>query len=78
MPDATPGAEQPRRLRPSSIGTVMRLLSEHGLSAKEVERGMDYAEAMGAGTTCEGFVLAMSRVHFTDAQLAAGSRFSLE
>ncbi len=73
-----PRDERPHRLRASSVGTVMRLLSEHGLSAKEVERGMDYAEAMGAGTICEGFVLAMSRVHFTDAQLSAGVRFHLE
>ncbi len=71
----TPRAERPRRLRASSVGTVVRLLSEHGLSAKEVERGMDYAEATGAGTICEGFMLAMSRVHLTDAQLAAGVRF---
>jgi hypothetical protein len=55
----------------------MRLLSEHGLSAKEIERGMDYVESMGAGTTCEGFVLAMSRVRFTDAQLSAGVRLHL-
>ncbi len=77
MPDGTPRAERPRRLRASAVGTVVRLLFEHGLSAKEVERGMDYAKAMGAGTTCEGFVLAMSRVRFTDAQLSAGVRFHL-
>ncbi len=77
MPDGTPRVERPRGLRASSVGTVARLLSEHGLSAKEVERGMDYAEAMGAGTIYESFMLAMSRAHFTDAQLSAGVRFHL-
>lgn len=77
MPDGTPWAKRPHRLRASSVKTVVRLLSEQGLSAKEVERGMDYAEAMGAGTICESFKLAMSRVHLTDAQLSAGMRFHL-
>ena len=53
------------------------MLLERGLSAKEVGRGMDYAEAMGAGTICESFKLAMSRVHLSDAQLSAGVRFHL-
>lgn len=77
MPDGASTTEWPRKLRMSTVGTLARLLSEHGLSAEEVERGMDYAEAMGAGTTRDGFVLAMSRVLFTDAQLAAGVRFPL-
>jgi len=77
MLDGTSRTERPRRLRASSVGTVVRLLSEHGLSAEEVERGMDYAEAMGASTICESFVLAMSRAHLTDAQLSAGVRFHL-
>lgn len=77
MPDGTSWAKRPRRLWASSVETVVRLLSEHGLSAKEVERGMDYAEAMGAGTICESFKLAMSRVHFSDAQLSAGVLFHL-
>lgn len=77
MPEGTSGTEWPRRLQGSTVGTLVRLLSEHGLSAEEVECGMDYAEAMGAVTTRDGFVLAMSRVLFTDAQLAAGIRFPL-
>lgn len=77
MLDGTSRTEWPCRLRASTVGTLVRLLSEHGLSAEEVERGMGYAEAMGAGTTRDGFVLAMSRVLFTDAQLAAGVRFPL-
>lgn len=77
MVDGTSGTEWPRELRVSTVGTLVRLLSEHGLSAEEVERGMEYAEAMGAGTTRDGFVLAMSRVLLTDAQLAAGVRFPL-
>jgi superfamily II helicase len=77
MPDSTPRVERLRGLRASSVRTVARLLSERGLSAIEVERGMDYAETMGAGTIYESFILAMSRVHFTDAQLSAGVRFHL-
>ena len=63
------------QLRSSSVRTLMRLLSGYGLSDEEVERGMDYVEIIGARTVREGFELAMSRVLFSDEQLAAGSRF---
>ena len=57
MPEDAPGTEKLCRLRAFTVGTLVRLLSEHGLSAEEVEHGMDYAEAMGAVTARDAFVL---------------------
>jgi hypothetical protein len=57
------------------VKSLIRFLEERGLSADEIDRGLAYAEELGAATAREGFVLAMSRVLYSDAQLAAGCRF---
>lgn len=58
--------------------TLMRLLAERGLSPEAIDAGLDYVEAVGARTVREGYELAMSRVLYTDAQLADGMRFTFE
>ena len=46
-----------------------------GCSRADIIRGLDYAAAQGVFTTKDAFVLAMSRVLYSDEQLAAGMRF---
>jgi hypothetical protein len=58
-----------------SSQTLARLMSERGLSPSEIERGLSYAESAGARTTRQAWILAMSRVMFSDAELSAGVRF---
>ena len=61
-----------------SSQTLARLMSERGLSPDDIERGLTYAESAGARTTRQAFILAMSRVMFSDAELSAGVRFDSE
>ena len=66
-----------RTLSGSSVLALARLLTERGLSEREIDRGLEYCLENGASTMRQGFVLAMSRALFSDAQLAAGMRFTL-
>jgi len=54
---------------------VASLLSEHGCSEADIDRGLAYAADQGAFTAKTAFVMAMSRVMYSDEQLAAGLRF---
>ena len=74
---ASPAAK-PRSLGNRSTLTLMRLLAERGLSTKEIDAGLDYVEDVGARTVREGYELALSRVLYSDAQLAQGMRFTAE
>ena len=78
MVDATGHARWSYVMPASTVWTLVRVLATQGLSEDEIRRGVDYAEAACAGTVTEGFVLAMSRILLSDAELAAGVRFTLE
>jgi len=65
----------PHPLGANATRLVARLLSEHGCSEAEIDRGLAYAAAQGAFTAKTAFVMAMSRTRFSDEQLAAGLRF---
>lgn len=67
-----------RSLRGTAVNTLVRFLSERGLSDKEIERALEYVEATGAYTIREAFVQAMSRTLYSDEELASGSRFQFE
>jgi hypothetical protein len=56
--------------------SICSVLTQQGMSDDDIERGLEYADLQGARTTREGYVLAMSRVLYTDDQLASGSVFS--
>ena len=66
---------KPRALGNRATLTLMRILAEQGVAAESIEAGLDYVEQVGARTVREGYELAMSRVLYTDAELAAGRRF---
>ena len=76
------GAPRPvlkrRALGNRSTLTLMRILAEQGVSSEAIEAGLDYVEAVGARTVREGYELAMSRVLYSDVQLAEGMRFRAE
>ena len=56
--------------------TLMRILAEQGLPSASIEAALDYVEKIGARTVREGYELAMSRVLYSDKQLADGMRFN--
>lgn len=58
-----------------SADTLRRMMLLQGIPEGQVQRGLDYAAEAGAKTTREMFVLAMSRVTLSDAELTAGIRF---
>ncbi len=58
--------------------TIRRHIATAGYSADAIRRGLDYAAAEGASTAREGYILAMSRILFTDRDLASGVRFGVE
>ncbi len=64
-----------RQLGAAATNLVTSLLSEHGCSEADIDRGLAYAAAQGAFAAKTAFVLAMSRVMYSDEQLAAGLRF---
>ncbi len=64
-----------RQLRAAATNLVVTLLSEQGCSEADIDRGLADAAAQGAFTAKTAFVLAMSRVLYSDEQLAAGLRF---
>ena len=68
-------AGKPRGLGNRSTLTLMRILAEQGVAPEAIEVGLDYVELVGARTVREGYEVAMSRVMYTDAELAAGMRF---
>jgi len=75
------GSRRPRRaraLRSSAVNTLVRFLSERGLSDEEIERALVYVEATGVYTIREAFVQAMSRTLYSDEELASGSRFQFD
>jgi hypothetical protein len=57
---------------------IRRHIANAGYSATAIRQGLDYAKAEGATTGPEGYILAMSRILFTDDDLARGVRFSVE
>jgi len=65
----------PRQLRSAGTNMVASLLSEQGCLEADIDRGLAYAADQGAFTAKTAFVLAMSRVLYSDEQLAAGLRF---
>lgn len=65
-----------RGLGNRSTMTLMRILAEQGLPSASIEAGLDYVEEIGARTVREGYELAMSRVMYSDEQLAEGMRFN--
>ncbi len=67
---------RPRTLNETSVAALIRLLTERGLTEDQIERGLDYIEAVGARTMRDGFELAMSRILYTDHELASGQRFT--
>lgn len=71
-----PRFKQQGMLAERSAMLLSRILAARGLSEKEIERGLDYVATSGAQTLREGFVLAMSRILYSDAELAAGLRFT--
>ena len=71
-------AQKPRMLGQRSMLTLMRLLADRGLSPEAVEAGLDYVEDIGARTVREAYELALSRVIYSDAELAQGLRFSCD
>ncbi len=62
-------------MRASTVHNVVRLLVSCGYSDEEISYGLDYAEAEGARTAMECFTLAVSRLIYSDDQLAAKMRF---
>jgi hypothetical protein len=60
-----------------SATALARMLAARGLPENEIDRGLEYVATSGAQTMREGFVLAMSRILYSDEQLAAGLRFTL-
>ena len=72
-----PEAQQVQpRLRASTARNVVRLLVDCGYSDGEIDYGLDYAETEGARTMMECFTLAVSRLIYSDEQLAAKMRFN--
>jgi len=66
---------KPRSLRGPAVNTLVRFLTERGLSEEQIDRGLEYVEASGAYTIREAFILAMSRTLYSDQELADGQRF---
>ena len=64
--------------KPSTPPNLEALLRQQGLSEAEVDRSLAYAFAAGARTPRIAFELAMSRATLSDAQLAAGVRFTAD
>ncbi len=58
--------------------TICRHIAAAGYSDSAIRLGLDYAKAEGASTAREGYILAMSRILYSDGQLEAGDRFSVE
>lgn len=74
-----PGPAVKRRvLGNRSTLTLMRILADQGMPSDAIEAGLDYVEQIGARTVREGYELAMSRVLYSDVQLAEGMRFRAE
>ena len=67
-----------RGLRGPAVNTLVRFLTERGLSDDQIERALEYVEETGARTIREAFVNAMSRVLYSDEELAMGSRFTFD
>jgi hypothetical protein len=53
-------------------------LAAGGYTSAQIDRAMEYAHEQGACTGLDGYVLAMSRILYTDEQLADGARFCVE
>ena len=66
------------RLYPMNTHAIRMQLTIAGYSAADIDAGLAYAAEQGASDTREGFVLATSRILYSDAQLADGMRFSIE
>lgn len=57
---------------------IRRHLYAAGYSKDQATAGLAYAASTGPYTVREGYILAVSRILFTDGQLADGERFTLE
>jgi hypothetical protein len=57
---------------------ISRHIREAGYSDAEIKAGLAYACQQGPYTAREGYILAMSRILYSDGQLADGARFSVE
>lgn len=58
--------------------TIRRHLAAAGNGADAIRTGIAYARAEGATSAREGYILAVSRILYTDEDLANGTRFSVE
>lgn len=58
--------------------TIRRHIAAAGYSANAIRKGLDYAKSEGASSAREGYILAMSRILYSDGQIAMGDRFIVE
>ena len=65
-------------LSDSAAATLARLLGARGLSEDEIDRGLGFVMTTGVKTMREAYELAVSRVRYSDEELAAGMRFRAE
>lgn len=56
--------------------TIRRHIAAAGYSAQSINKGMAFARNEGAVSQEDGFALAMSRILYSDDQLADGARFN--
>jgi len=63
---------------PTVHRTVMHKLAAGGYSPMQIRDGLAYAVAEDATTVREAFILAMSRILYSDEQLADGARYAAE
>lgn len=67
----------PNRSAANQARRISRRIAAGGYSLTHARAGLAYANQVGFQSDDEGFVLAMSRILYTDAQLAEGERFSV-
>jgi len=65
-------------LTKTACATIRRHCYAAGYSPKAVADGIAYAEANCAAGARDGYVLTMSRILYSDDQLADGSLFSVD
>lgn len=67
----------PNRSLAAAIRRARKHITDAGYSLGDASSGIDYATAQGATEAREIYILAVSRILYTDEQLADGARFSV-
>lgn len=71
-------SNHPNRTTSNINRRIRRHIAAAGYSKEQIDAGLSYAREHGDYTAREGYILAMSRILYTDWQLADGARFSVE